>query len=119
MNAGCRAAEGPKVMALIRAFISGVMVTGDRVALRNVRLLGNQDTVYVGSRGCDAAGPGPCVPTRQYFSGCYIEGNVDFIFGDGNALFENCEIHRERRVTSRRRSTPHTTRPGPGRARPA
>jgi len=23
----------------------------------------------------------------------YIEGNVDFIFGDGKTVFENCEIH--------------------------
>ena len=30
---------------------------------------------------------------RQYFVDCYIEGNVDFIFGDGKAVFENCEIH--------------------------
>ncbi|HXK02686.1 MAG TPA: pectinesterase family protein [Verrucomicrobiae bacterium] len=62
-----------------------VSVTADRAIFRNVRLLGNQDTVYV-SKG------------RQYFTGCYIEGNVDFIFGDGKALFENCEIH----------STPHS-----------
>jgi pectin methylesterase-like acyl-CoA thioesterase len=34
-----------------------------------------------------------CTPTRQYFVDSYIEGNVDFIFGDGNSLFENCEIH--------------------------
>jgi polygalacturonase len=75
-----------------------LLVTGDRAVLRNVRLLGNQDTLYVGSRDCDGASPESCVPTRQYFSGCYIEGNVDFIFGDGNAVFENCEIH----------STPHS-----------
>jgi pectin methylesterase-like acyl-CoA thioesterase len=30
---------------------------------------------------------------RQYFANSYIEGNVDFIFGDGKAVFENCEIH--------------------------
>jgi pectin methylesterase-like acyl-CoA thioesterase len=63
-----------------------LMVTGDRAVFRNVRLLGNQDTVYAGSR-------------RQYFTDCYIEGNVDFIFGDGKAVFEGCEIH----------STPHAT----------
>jgi polygalacturonase len=57
-----------------------IAVVGDRAVLRNMRLLGNQDTVYV-SKG------------RQYFTGCYIEGNVDFIFGDGKAVFENCEIH--------------------------
>ena len=29
---------------------------------------------------------------RQYFKDCLIEGTVDFIFGCGEALFENCEI---------------------------
>jgi len=57
-----------------------LLVTGDRAVFRNVRLLGNQDTVYAGSK-------------RQYFVDCYIEGNVDFIFGDAKAVFEGCEIH--------------------------
>jgi polygalacturonase len=57
-----------------------ISVIADRAIFRNVRLLGNQDTVYV-SKG------------RQYFTNCYIEGNVDFIFGDGKSVFENCEIH--------------------------
>jgi polygalacturonase len=61
-----------------------LLVTGDRAVFRNVRLLGNQDTVYAGKQ-------------RQYFTDCYIEGNVDFIFGDARAVFEGCEIH----------STPH------------
>jgi len=34
-----------------------------------------------------------CIPARQYFSDCYIAGNVDFIFGDGKAVFDHCEIH--------------------------
>ena len=29
---------------------------------------------------------------RQIFKNCRIAGNVDFIFGCGDALFENCEI---------------------------
>ena len=66
-----------------------VHATGDRVVFRNVRLLGNQDTVYAGSRGGTAS--------RQYFDHCYIEGNVDFIFGDAKAFFDHCEI----------KSTPH------------
>jgi polygalacturonase len=57
-----------------------VSVVGDRAVFRNMRFLGNQDTVYI-SKG------------RQYFANCYVEGNVDFIFGDGKAVFENCEIH--------------------------
>jgi len=67
-------------------------VIGDRAVFHNVRLLGNQDTVYAGSRNCAPDGAN-CIPTRQYFSDCYIAGNVDFIFGDSKAVFDNCEIH--------------------------
>ena len=38
-----------------------------------------------------------CMAARQYFSDCYIAGNVDFLFGDGKTVFDRCEIH----------STPH------------
>ena len=69
-----------------------LLVTGDRAIFHNVRLLGNQDTVYAGSRNCAPDGPN-CIPTRQYFSDCYIAGNVDFIFGDSKAVFDHCEIH--------------------------
>ncbi len=57
-----------------------LLVAGDRAVFRHVRLLGNQDTLYSGT-------------ARQYFADCYIEGNVDFIFGDGKAVFDRCEIH--------------------------
>jgi pectin methylesterase-like acyl-CoA thioesterase len=67
-------------------------VIGDRAIFHNVRLLGNQDTVYAGSRNCAPDGDN-CIPTRQYFSDCYIAGNVDFIFGDSKAVFDRCEIH--------------------------
>ena len=70
-----------------------LLITGDRAVFRNVRLLGNQDTVYAGSKSCRGAQGDQCIPARQYFSGCYIEGNVDFVFGDGKAVFDNCEIH--------------------------
>ena len=73
-----------------------LLVTGDRAVFHNVRLLGNQDTVYAGSRNCSPDGQN-CIPARQYFSDCYVAGNVDFIFGDGKAVFDHCEIH----------STPH------------
>lgn len=70
-----------------------LFVTGDRATFRNVRLLGNQDTVYSGSHDCSPGAGEPCTPARHYFSNCYIEGNVDFIFGDGKAVFDHCEIH--------------------------
>ncbi len=69
-----------------------LLATGDRAIFHNVRLLGNQDTVYAGSRNCAPDGQS-CIPARQYFSDCYIAGNVDFIFGDGKAAFDHCEIH--------------------------
>ena len=66
--------EGSQAVAL--------KIAGDRSVLRNVRFLGFQDTLYANGK-----------PARQYFADCYIEGNVDFIFGDARAFFENCEIH--------------------------
>jgi len=74
-----------------------VLVAADKAFFSNVRFLGNQDTLYAGSRDCAPDGE-PCAPTRQYFTHCYVEGNVDFIFGDSKAVFDHCEIH----------STPHS-----------
>ncbi len=65
-------------------------VTGDRAVFRNMRLLGNQDTLYAATKRC-APGVG-CPTSRQYFTHCFIEGNVDFIFGDSKAIFDHCEI---------------------------
>lgn len=68
-----------------------LLVTGDRAIFHNMRLLGNQDTVYAGSRPC-SPGSHACAPSRQFFSDCYIAGNVDFIFGDARAVFDHCTI---------------------------
>ncbi|MGB6194174.1 MAG: pectinesterase family protein, partial [Terracidiphilus sp.] len=88
-----------------------LLVTGDRAVFNNVRLLGNQDTLFTGSKQCSGEGAArSCTPARQYFSNCYIEGNVDFIFGDGKTAFENCEIkstaHSEGFVTAQGKSYP-------------
>jgi pectin methylesterase-like acyl-CoA thioesterase len=69
-----------------------VLVRGDRAVFRKVRLLGAQDTLYAASDKC-MDGRSPCAVKRQYFSDCYIEGHVDFIFGDAKAVFDRCEIH--------------------------
>ena len=57
-----------------------ISVHSDRAVFRRCRFLGWQDTLYA------ATG-------RQYYKDCYIEGHVDFIFGNAAAVFENCEIH--------------------------
>lgn len=58
-----------------------VRVDGDKVAFRNCRFLGFQDTLYPHGRG-----------SHQYYKNCYIEGTVDFIFGWSTALFKDCTI---------------------------
>jgi len=57
-------------------------VEGDRCVFENCKFLGNQDTIFASGEN-----------SRQYFSKCYIEGTVDFIFGSSTVLFENCHIH--------------------------
>lgn len=61
-------------------------VTGDRDIISRVRLLGAQDTLFA------AKGPNGRM-SRQYFLDCYIEGHVDFIFGNAKAYFRRCELH--------------------------
>jgi len=65
-------------------------ITGDRAVVERVRMLGSQDTLYAASRKCE--GP-DCRISRQYFRDCYVEGHIDFIFGNSKAFFENCHIH--------------------------
>jgi len=84
-----RTEQGSQAVAL--------MMTGDRAVLRHVRILGYQDTLYASSKLChapeDAAAGKPCHASRQLYSDCYIEGHVDFIFGDAKAVFDHCELH--------------------------
>ena len=81
-----RTAEGSQAVAL--------RVIGDREIFRHIRLLGYQDTLYADSKTCHSpADTQPCLAARQYFADCYIEGHVDFIFGDAKAVFDHCEIH--------------------------
>lgn len=54
---------------------------GDRIAIKNCSILGNQDTLYLAKGG-----------TRNYFENCFINGTTDFIFGAATAYFYNCTI---------------------------
>jgi len=57
-------------------------VEGDKVVVRNCRLLGNQDTLYTATAN-----------SRQYYQNCYVEGTTDFIFGEATVVFQNCQIN--------------------------
>ena len=59
-----------------------IRVDGDRAVFENCGFVGRQDTLYPHGRGC-----------RQYYRDCYVEGDVDFVFGWATALFEDCEVY--------------------------
>ncbi|GAA2289374.1 pectinesterase family protein [Streptomyces kunmingensis] len=60
-------------------------VMGDRSAFFDCRFLGHQDTLYADS-------PALATLARQYFRDCYVEGDVDFVFGRGTAVFDDCHF---------------------------
>lgn len=57
-----------------------VVAEADRITFSKCRFIGWQDTLY--AKG-----------GRQFYKDSYIEGSVDFIFGQAAAVFENCVIH--------------------------
>lgn len=78
-----------------------VWAAGDRMAFKNCRFLGFQDTLYTFGRG-----------SRQYYKDCYIEGTVDYIFGSSTAVFEDCELFCKKSGYVTAASTPDTTKFG-------
>lgn len=76
-------------------------VDGDRAYFENCRMLGSQDTIFTAPlpeqefQPGGFKGPGEFKPrtmTRQCYKNCYIEGDVDFIFGSAVCYFEGCTI---------------------------
>ncbi|MFQ6625072.1 hypothetical protein Gotur_003950 [Gossypium turneri] len=55
-------------------------ISGDKAYFSGCGFYGAQDTL------CDDAG-------RHYFKQCYIEGSIDFIFGNGRSMYKECELH--------------------------
>ncbi|XP_058084590.1 putative pectinesterase 63 [Magnolia sinica] len=55
-------------------------ISGDKAAFYNCKFYGYQDTL------CDDIG-------RHFFQDCFIQGTVDFIFGNGRSIYKNCELH--------------------------
>ncbi|MGA2886915.1 MAG: pectinesterase family protein [Terracidiphilus sp.] len=55
-------------------------VRSDRSIFKHCRFLGHQDTLFADYG-------------RQYYVDSYIEGGVDFIFGNAAAVFDHSEIH--------------------------
>ncbi|MCL7021937.1 hypothetical protein MKW94_010505 [Papaver nudicaule] len=55
------------------------LVMGDKAFFNSCRFYGVQDTLW------DEKG-------RHFYQNCYIEGLVDFIWGNGASIYENCDI---------------------------
>ncbi len=76
-------------------------VLGDHFTMENCHLASTQDTLFAGPLPEDLiARYSPLFTSdllrsgqmRQVYRNCRIDGSVDFIFGCGEALFEDCEI---------------------------
>lgn len=75
-------------------------IAGDKAALYGCSFLGAQDTLF------DDHG-------RHYFENCYIQGSIDFIFGDGQSLYKGCQLHtlsiNPGSLTAQKRSSPSSS----------
>src|SRR5580693_3996754 len=73
-------------------------VRADRAVFKHVRFLGHQDTLFADYG-------------RQYYVDSYIEGGVDFIFGNAAAVFDRTEIHANGPgyLTAQSRTSPNQT----------
>jgi pectinesterase len=71
-------------------------VRADRAVFKHCRFLGHQDTLFADYG-------------RQYYVDSYIEGGVDFIFGNAAAVFDRTEIHSNGPgyLTAQSRTSPH------------
>ncbi|MGA7342757.1 MAG: pectinesterase family protein [Terracidiphilus sp.] len=70
----------------------------DRSIFKHCRFLGHQDTLFADYG-------------RQYYVDSYIEGGVDFIFGNATAVFDRSEIHSNGPgfLTAQSRTAPEQT----------
>lgn len=75
---------------------------GDRLIFENCRFLGGQDTLFTAPLPPKEIEPNgfigpkqnaPRLTGRHYYKHCYIEGDIDFIFGGAAAYFEDCQLH--------------------------
>ena len=74
-----KAADDPTKLADPQAVALKTDTGSDKALFKNVKFIGYQDTLFANSG-------------KHYFKRCYITGHVDFIFGAGQAVFDDCDI---------------------------
>lgn len=80
-----RAEELPNINNIHHQALALSVDGADKAQFENVRLIGFQDTLYLKSPQIGST-------VRSFFNKSYIEGDVDFIFGDSTAYFYQSEI---------------------------
>ncbi|KAI3449364.1 hypothetical protein Pfo_006029 [Paulownia fortunei] len=85
----------PHVVGAVGGQAVALRISGTKAAFYNCSFYGSQDTLY------DHKG-------LHFFSHCFIQGSVDFIFGYGTSLYENCYLNSATKkvasVTAQKRS---------------
>ncbi len=91
------AGNGKKVGQAIALYADGC-----GILIENCRLIGHQDTLFTApfpdlnkhgrNEGFGPKNDLPRDPSVQIYKNCFIEGDVDFIFGGATALFDGCTI---------------------------
>ncbi len=78
---------------------------GDRLLFEDCRMISSQDTLFTAPLPPKAAKPGgftgpgestPRIMGRHVYRRCFIQGDVDFIFGGGIAYFTDCTIYSKK-----------------------
>lgn len=90
------AGKGSEVGQAIASYVDG-----DCIHFKNCRFLGHQDTLFTAPLPPSPVIPGsfigpgehlPKIVGRHYYENCYIEGDIDFIFGGATSYFESCTV---------------------------
>ncbi|KAH9786912.1 Pectinesterase [Citrus sinensis] len=86
----------PHVVGSMGEQAVALRISGTKAAFYNCSFYGAQDTLY------DHKG-------LHYFNNCFIQGSVDFIFGYGRSLYENCYLNstakKKASLTAQKRSS--------------
>jgi pectinesterase len=86
IDPACAATRNPAQIARRSHQAVAMMVeAADKVQFENVRFIGHQDTLFLRSVA-------PGITVRSFFHKVYVEGDVDFIFGDTIAYFYRSEV---------------------------